>query len=243
MQDCKFLRADERVAFRDLGVGVNGIDHDSNSRIHGIVIVRDAETGEILFKKKNLVVRSGREMTLRKIFGIPGSIPGETEADLKEKFVLTFGIGNGGTPNADPFNPLVPTPSDSDLSNPISFRSEFGSVTIPLGEADNYADNRISSGGQVDWYKKVFTNGHGVLTVDPDTDEVYNELELFISSSDARDKFINEIGLYFSKYNPAANDPSQRHTEFKIFSRFTFMTEPMPSATNKALKISYFVYM
>ena len=237
----KELSLEDQMIFGDLARQGGKASH--GGRIEGFVVVRDAETGAVLFAKKNLVVRRGREMTLRKIFNLPGSIEGETESTLKEKHVFLFGIGSGGTPNSDPFNPIVPTPSDTDLSSPVAFRVTSDSVPMPTDSVLNYTDGRAGAGGTQSWFKKVFNNGQGELTINPATDEVFNRLELFISAADARDKFLNEIGLYFAKRNMASQDPNIRFTEYTMFSRFTFMTEPLPSATNKALKIDYYVYM
>jgi hypothetical protein len=233
----KQLSFEEQMMFRDIR------PDRLKSKLQGIVVVKDAEDGKILQVKPNLVVRDGREMTLRKVFNLPGAVPGESESALGSKSVLLFGIGTGGTPNNDPFNPFQPTPSDHDLSSAISFRTSSNADPLPDADALKYSDGRSVSGGNIEWYKKLFSNGHGEITVDPVADMVYNKLSLQISPQDARDKFVNELALYWAQYNASALDMNSKFSNYFMFSRITFLTEPLPSTTNKALDIDYYVYL
>ena len=238
MSDTKYLNFEEQLLFKD-----NKVDGRSEPRLGGFVVVKDAESGKILMAKKNLVVRRGREMTLRQIFRIPGSITGETEATLKDKSILLFGIGSGGAPNNDPFNPFAPTPADTDLSAAFPFRVSSAASPIPTAEAGLFTDSRAGTGGTTEWYKKTFTNGHGEITVNPATDETYVKLALQITKDDSRDRFVNELALYWAKYNASGADQNAKYSEYTMFSRITFLTEPLPSNTNKALDIDYYVYL
>ena len=239
--EIKIMSLEDSFLFSDHGIG------GPQPGLRGVVVVKQGGNivgvQKVLQRRKNLVVRNGREMALRKIFNVPGAVSGETEASLGSKNVLLFGIGTGGTPNNDPFAPFAPTPDDSELSNPVSFRTSSASFPMTSDETSKYSDGRAVSGGNVEWYKKLFGNGNGEITVNPETDEVYNKLSLQISAQDARDKFVNELALYWTKYNPAANDMNARYTEHFMFSRVTFLTEPLPSATSKALDIDYYVYL
>jgi hypothetical protein len=235
------MSLEDSLTFRDHGVG------GSKPGLRGVVVVKQGGNiigvREVLQKRDNLVVRDGREMTLRKIFNKPGSAPGETEAQLAAKSIMLFGIGSGGTPNNDPFSPFAVTPADRDLSNPVSFRTSSAAAPLIGDDVTKYTDGRSVSGGNVEWYKKLFSNGNGNIVVDPATDEVYNKLSLQISAQDARDKFVNELALYWTRHNPVANDMNARFTDYFMFSRVTFLTEPLPSATSKALDIDYYVYI
>jgi len=241
MSEIKKLTIEESIMFRDAGVN----ETIKKGGLQGVVVVRDHETGLILpgFPKPNLVVRDGREMTMRKIFNIPGAVAGETAAQLGAKNVLLFGIGTGGTPNNDPFSPFPPTPSDHDLTSAVAFQTSSAANPLALADAPNYTDGRSASGGTTAWYKKLFSNGNGIITVDPVADQVYCMLDLQISSLDARDQFVNELALYWTQVNPAAGDPNSMYSNYFMFSRITFLTVPLPSATNKALDIQYFVYL
>lgn len=232
----KTLSFEESMLFKD-----HGISDRTMPSLGGFVVIKDAETGEVLLAKKNLVVRRGRELTLRRAFAISGSVAGETDAALKDKSVLLFGIGTGGD-TADPFVPVTPSPSDTTIES-VAFR--VTSVLNPMTTTDalKYTDGIAETGNTIGWYKKKFTNGNGVLTVDPANDSVSVLLNLQISSLDARDRFINELGLYYARYTPAGIDQNSKYGEYSLFSRITFPTEPLPSASSKALDIDYYVYL
>ena len=238
MNDIKELSFEEQLLFKD-----NKVDGRKQPQLGGFVVVKDADSGKILLAKKNLVVRSGREMTLRQIFRIPSSITGETESMLKDKSILLFGIGSGGAPNNDPFNPFAPTPADTELNSAIPFRITTAAAPMPADDVALFTDGRASTGGATEWYKKTFSNNHGEFTVNPATDETFVKLQLQITKDDARDGFVNELGLFWAKYNVSATDPNARYSDYTMFSRITFLTEPLPSNTNKALDIDYYVYL
>jgi hypothetical protein len=234
MHDVKKLSFEEQLLFKD---------HEVNSRkepnLGGFVVVKDAETGKVLLAKKNLVVRQGRELTLRKIFN---------NGDTAGSNILTFGIGKGGAPDNSPFVPTLPTPGDADLTSRLPFRVTDAANPIPDAEQSAYTDSQTdpnNASGKV-WYKKNFANGNGVVTVNASTDETFVKLELKITKDDARDLFVNELGLFFATFNAAGavtTTDNAKYTNFKMFSRITFMTEPLPSNSNKALDIDYYVYL
>lgn len=230
------MTVDEKWLFKD-----HSVNPSREGPLNGFVVVKD-ENGEILIAKKNLVVRSGRNLSLRKIFGQPGFILGEDEAALNQKKVLLFGIGSGGTPSSDPFNPTLPTPSDTDLSSPLYFRTSTAALPLSTTDAALYTDGRDVN-GTTRWYKKRFSNGNGEFVVDSTNDWVYNKLQLQITEKEARDFFVNEISLYYTQYSSAGVTQNLKYTNYSLFSRFTFQTEPMPSNTNKALNIDYYVYL
>jgi hypothetical protein len=238
MNDIKELSFEEQLLFKD-----NKVDGRKQPQLGGFVIVKDADSGKILLAKKNLVIRRGREMTLRQIFRIPGSITDETESTLKDKSILLFGIGSGGAPNNDPFNPFAPTPSDTDLNSAMSFRITTAAAPMPTSDVSLYTDGRASTGGATEWFKKAFSNGHGEITINPTTDETFVKLQLQITKDDARDHFVNELALYWARFNSSATDMNAKYTEYTMFSRITFLTEPLPSNTSKALDIDYYVYL
>jgi hypothetical protein len=238
----KELNFEEQLLFKD-----NKINGRTEPNLGGFCVFKDAETGKILLAKKNLVVRNGRELTLRKIFNI-ARIPDNTTEIMKNKSILLFGIGNGGTAEGTPFmlnSPTYsPTPSDNNLRSEISFRTSSIAAPIPEFEANMYTDFRINQDIRYNsWYKKSFTNGNGEITINPATDETFVKLKLNITKDDARDKFVNELGLFFAEYDPLGSNMNEVYSKFDLFSRITFMTEPLPSNTSKALEIDYYVYL
>lgn len=226
------MTLEDRYVMKHFGIGTG----------KNFAIFRDLE-GSVLQAKENLVVRKGREMTMRKIFNNPGAIVGENQATLGLKSILLFGLGTGGTPLATPFAPYTPTASDADLATATPFRVSAGD--LPAGDQSKYCDGRASSGtaANTDWYKKTFENGNGAITVNTSLDQVYNKLTLAVTAADARDKLVNELALYFAKYNASGVTNNDKYTEFFMFSRLTFQTESLPSTSSKGLNIDYFVYL
>jgi hypothetical protein len=217
-------------------------DDKDGSPLKGLIVVYDENMNE-LFVRKNLVVRTGREATIRKMFNLPDSSI-ETLNDLMASSVLLFGIGDGGAPSSDPFNPTPPSPSDSDLNTPIAFRNTSSDNPFPDAVTESkYTHGIQQSNGSTNWMKKTFENGSGDLLIDPSTDTVYNKLSLKIDLADARDTYINEIALYYARYDATAATQNLKYTKYKTFSRVTFPTEPIPTDSQKILNIDYYVYL
>ena len=76
----------------------------ANKARENFIVIRDPFTNNILQVKRNLVVQTGREFALRKLFKLPYS--SENVTLLNNRYVCLFGIGSGGAPISDPFNPL-----------------------------------------------------------------------------------------------------------------------------------------
>jgi hypothetical protein len=238
----KHLSYEDRLIFKDQ------FKNTDNSVKHNVMIVRDADSGEVLLVRKNLVVRQGREFTLRKIFNMPyGTLTEanfnftpttgtETAELLFNRYINLFGIGKGGTPVADPFNPIPPTPADSDLTTPVVFRTSTMVEPLPLIDRPKYMDGRLdpSDNTVTLWYKKTFTSKEIVL--DNVNNDYYVKIRLDVSNMDARDNIMNELCLYTSRY------VNNAFIDFKVFSRITFPTEPLFTSNNKALVIDYYVY-
>lgn len=195
------------------------------------IVIRHPETGEILQVRKNLVVRDGREFSLRRMFNIP--YPTQTLSQLNERAITTFGIGTGGTPLADPFNPIAPTPADIALNNQVAFRTATSGVPLSAQDLERYFDANTVS-GTTSYYKKLIT-GQTLVRNDA-MNEIYVRLTLEINSLDARNQLISELALYSSRITGAT------HVDFAIATRVTFQTEPLSEASGKGLTIEYYVY-
>lgn len=216
------LSFDEQMLMKD-----NHVQKGEN-----FIVIRDPETNCILQVRKNLVVRSGRETILRKVFNLPYA--GEDKTKLDQRIVCSFGIGSGGTPVADPFNPIAPTPADSDMTAAVPFRTIANTDSLTPADAKKYFDKR-TAGSDFKYYKKLFTNLE--IVTDNVKDEYYIKATLDIAATDSRGALISELGLY-----SALNTGVDAYTNFKIFSRITFETESMTQSTGKALSIDYYVY-
>ncbi len=207
--------------------------------LNGFVVVKDGSTGEILVAKKNLVVRSGREETHRHLFKKP--FKDSTLEMLNTRSINCFSIGKGGVISGGTlFEPADPTPSDADLTTIIPFRITDDSTILTDSEKKIYMQPVDTGLDSIQWKKKVVTATE--LVVDPSTDSTYTKITLDITKFDARDEYVNELGLFTSSYNPSATKPELMYTDFKMFSRITFPSEPLPSASEKSLVINYYIY-
>jgi hypothetical protein len=225
MAEAKVIQLHEDPTLSDLIARSKGVRKN-------FIIVRDAETNAIIQTKENLVLQTGREFNLRKIFGIPYN--SETLANLNERTICLFGIGSGGTPSADPFNPIAPTPTDANLNTKVAFRTVATGNALPAGDDTKYYGME-TLGGNDSYYTKRFT-GSPTLVVDPLNDECYVKLTLDIVKEDARGTIISELGLY------SARLVGTNYLDPKIATRVSFQSEPLGAATNKALVIEYYVY-
>lgn len=225
MQDNKLISVNDDLALQDL------IGQDTSGDKFNFIIVRDNETGKILQTRKNLVVRSGREFNLRKLFGIPYN--SESVTQLNARTINIFGIGEGGTPSAEPFSPIAPTPTDMALNKEVPFRSVATGTVLTGGEELKYQDKRIV--GSTDaYYKKLFSAKE--LILDNENNDYYVKMTLEITDKDARGTYINELALFTSTVTGTV------HSAPIIATRVTFQTEPLSVDTKKGLSIDYYVY-
>ena len=185
--DSRLLTQEESMLLRD--------EHGHvPSEPSNFIIIRHPETGAILSTRRNLVVRTGRELNLRKIFDIPYASENKTKLDARA--ITCFGIGTGGTPSADPFNPTPPTAADVKLNTEVPFV-----ITNTAGNTTNtsvYFDGRVS-GSQTQYHKKAFSKKE--LVINNERDEVYVKLTLDVSLTDARGNNISELSLFFSLFD------------------------------------------
>lgn len=225
MQDNKLITLNDDLALQDL-IGQNASDDKYN-----YIVVRDVETGVVLQTRKNLVVRSGREFNLRKLFGIPyGS---ESIAQLNTRTINMFGIGEGGTPSAEPFSPIAPTPTDAALNKEVPFRSVPTGTPLVGNDELKYHDKRTVASTDA-YYKKLFTAKE--LVLDNINNDYYVKMTLDITDKDARGTYISELALFTSMVTGSV------HTAPLITTRVTFQTEPLSVDTKKGLSIEYYVY-
>jgi hypothetical protein len=229
----------------------------------GLVVVRD-HTGRVIARRKNLVVQRGRLFALEMIFGLStGTNRGTSNfeywdesgglVDNANRKVCLFGIGSGGTAPDSPFSPLVPNPTDLELTDPVPFKVLNTSLSETLAApalADtlyNYmvpdetdADNVLNS-----YFLKRVGQEVGfapVWEVDPDTNLISLRNDLIIDDDDAGDAVINEIGLYIAQEDLENEDYFLRYDkdQIELFSHFTFQSEP-PQQT-KRMAIQYYVF-
>ncbi len=213
------------------------------------------EFGELLLKRKNLVLLRGRTFALEKIFNqylksTPPAYNAETGTEVSPKAdrkVCLFSIGIGGCGNT--FGSTYPPVFNNlDLANKIPFRYVPTGTPLSGADASKYFGKVVGSSHDAYYYKvfennPIFTWG-GLSGLE---DEVYISMSLKISIYDVREYFIangglqtarvNELGLYFG-YQAS---PSSDYSEVEMFSRLTFENEPLISDTRE-LNILYRIY-
>lgn len=197
------------------------------------IVIKDAETGKTLSVQNNLVALSGRTLALRKLFNV---LPAGTNQDgFDQRSVCLFSIGSGGTPTSDPFKPTPPVSSDVQLNTAVPFRVTNTStgVSLTTDEQSWYTDAQ-AAGSMTKFFKKKFRNIE--LVENTSRNEVYVKISLEISEKDARGSLISELGLFSAKKN------GNVFTDYELFSRVTFQTEPLNDSLNKALLINYYVF-
>lgn len=225
MQDNKMITVNDDLALKDL------MGQDTSDNKYNYIIVRDKETGAVLQTRKNLVVRKGREFNLRKLFGI--AYNSESIAQLNTRTINMFGIGEGGTPSAEPFSPIAPSPSDAALSKEVPFRSVSKDTALTGGDELKYFDKRVVQDADA-YYKKLFSAKE--LVMDDAKNDYYVKMTLDITDKDARGTYINELALFTSM------STGSTYTVPLIATRVTFQTEPLSVDTKKGLSIDYYVY-
>jgi len=255
---------EKRLTFTDLldarhSVGINRNHRASDkmaggSTFTGEVIVRDQATGQVLFRKKNLIVLRGRTFALEALFadgietfGGPGYV-----SDITRK-LCSFYIGSGGAPGGDPFNPYVPSPTDLALGTAIPFRlhdtAQSGSgnplLFIPNIDIGNYggAASVVGQPTQTKYFLKHFDVRDPVWVWSSGSNEVYKKVQLSINAFDARtgvSNIVSELALVMGRINGLDVNQGQIFTNPEIFSRITFATEFM--SADKSLAIEYRVY-
>jgi hypothetical protein len=221
--------------------------------LKGIGIFYNLDDPEEVFGvHSNLVVRNGREVTLRKLFNLVPTYDG-TEAVFNRRKICCFGVGSGGVANLgsggviDPFNVIEPTPADSELNTRRPFIIK--TTTLSSTEASKYLGGEIvNSGGSSStyWYKKKFTGTPTITTLsqpiaeDAYNDEYYVRVQLSIEATDVRGESINEIAIYTGVDTSASPG---NFTNFRLFSRITFPTEYFAAIGNKAIGVNYYLYV
>ena len=241
--------------------GVNlGDLQDGVEQVHGRVIVKDADTGEVLMDKENLVLMRTRVWLFEQLFKVDA--PASLNYTKDDKRSITFfSIGSGGADiNANPFAPFVPKFSDVELGQRIPF------VTVDPDKANNaesqanpsivssltsaqknvYYMPAPNSDGTTPYYAKRFKgatadNMFGSSTgwvVDNYSGKIAFSLAMNIDKSEARGNVVNEIGLWMATYNKSSNT----FTNPFLATRICFDTDSL-SSLNKNIEIEYVMYI
>lgn len=167
---------------------------------------------------ENLVVYSGREWVASRLFNVNNTnITPEEDA-----YITWFGIGTGGATEGDPFTPLDPQNTDTELIEP---------VPVSPGNT-NYGDLRTDG-----YFKKQL---EGVdFDVDDSNDNAWlvAKVTLILEGQDGNVADpLSEAGLFIAKEDTAGyNGP------YTLFSRVTFSS--IQKDSTRQLTFIWYVYV
>ena len=151
-----------------------------------------------LIEKSNLVVYKGRELVAVRLAGADYA----SITPTKDEFISWFGLGSGGVTVADPFTPISPTNSDSDLANEIP----ISAVDTTCGDYHDgaYYKHQLDS---LDFEQDVYNDDRWLILKTTTT----------IGSGDANGYQLSEAGLFSSE-----NTAGGYSGAFNLFARVTF---------------------
>lgn len=230
-------------------------------KLKGHVIIRDAETGEILREEDNLVLMNTRVWLFQQLFKVdaPGDLSGY-KADNSRQICL-FSIGMGGADiNANAFTPFVPKFNDKALGQMIPFvtidpdkpnnseaqanPSVLTQLTAAQQKTYYMSDNKAD--GTRPYYAKRFTDATDARPLGKSRGWVISQqdgsvafsLSLSIDKTEARGATFNELGLWMGTFDAASNS----YSNLMLATRLTLASEPLTSLT-KSIDIEYILYI
>jgi hypothetical protein len=189
--------------------------------LKGLIQIFAKDTGKLLLEKDNIVIHAGREFILRRLFF----------TDSNSKFINLFQVGTGGAPASNPFSPIPPRPTDTELNNAIPFRYTTLDNDLTKIPGTFYPIKEITADNRLAYYYKRIDMSKSELVIDPETNKVFMHLKLDISNEDVTDENINELGLVISRSD---------FSEPQLFTKVSFKTEPFSDV--KGLIVHYYVY-
>ena len=155
---------------------------------------------EIVVDKDNLVVYTGREWVLSRIFNINNS----NITPTKDYAINWISFGSGGAPTSDPFNPTPPESTDTSITE----------ITVDANDSNLYQGKKIP-------LQKTEYSTTLEFQKDSSMDNKYLMLVVscLLNENQANDELINEAALWISNTNVATTANS-----FTMFSHVTFPT-------------------
>lgn len=199
--------------------------------LDGVLNFFDTSTGRLVMRKKNKVVLRGRTFAIENVWKktVNPQVATGYIADLNRR-VNFFKVGKGGTPVNDLFAPLPVSPTAEALNNEIPFQIVLPGGSLLATDPTSYVKS-VVEGANTAYYGKQFDNRDPEMVFNKADNRIAMRMELSISQYDLRDKFINEIGLFFS--STTFNSP-------ELYSKVHFPTEPFTGT--KGLLVEYWAF-
>jgi hypothetical protein len=179
---------------------------NNKKTIKGVVEIYDKQKN-LMERTNNLVVYNGREFAASKIFGI---------GDYTDWNITHFGIGKGGTSDADPTTKIGPEDNDTDLYEPLVLNKSDSSylangVLKPIGSENIYIEQ------------------------DPNTDNHYTRIRIELTI----DPTLEPDLLTPAKINEAALFYTDSNGNYRIFAHVTFTDKYIEQ--NEKLYITWYI--
>lgn len=176
-----------------------------------------------LLGKHNLVLYNGREWLAQRMVNKNNANVTSTYSD----YISWFGLGDGGVTSGDPFSPLSPVITDTDLASRVMINTSDSSS----------ADYHVVSSGYPEegYYKLPFDD------ISFEQDELNDDfwlkikINITVGTSDANGKQLSEAGLFTG----SSNEPTA--TNFNIFSRVTFPS--IVKTSDRRLIFNWYLYV
>jgi len=179
------------------------------------VYQKTQEGNMLLVAKSNMVVYTGREWVLPRIFAVDNT----NLAVLNTQYVSWISFGDGAATSTDPFNPTAPTSNDTAISE----------IVIDSADTGLYQGKKVPLNVQT-----YGTNITYSEDINLDNKYLLAQVNCILNPTQANNQLINEAALWISE----SNDPTTA-TSFTMFSHVTF---PTFKKTNLEYTINWFIH-
>lgn len=186
--------------------------------------------GQFLMRSYNIVVNTGRLLTLSKVFNQNFATKG---LNGPNKHVSTFAVGDGGALEESLSSPVSVDLKDRTLYNHLQFRADAHNMT--------HVDANINA--EAYWDNTNYKDIKDIIyTFNNDEDQVmYCEMTLEIAFSECHGKNVNELGLFICDHD----ETTGKKSNFEMFSHISFASLPNMNTENgggDSYVIKYRVY-
>jgi len=202
----------------------------SGGKPHGFVeIYEEDKNGEKrLVAKPNLVLYQGREQLAQRIVNTnnPLAFPA---VNTKDEYITWFGLGDGGVLPADPFDPIPPILTDTELASLVMINATDSSA----------ADYHVAGGDYPEeGYYKIPFDGSPEFEPDSMNDDNYLVIKITatVGVDDANNYQLSEAGLY-----TAASSAGGYAGSFHLFARVTYPS--IIKTSDRRLIFRWFLYV
>jgi len=209
-----------------LGDAVNETFQGDRVKPKGYVEIfeEDEDGNKQLVGRHNLVLYNGREWLAQRIVDRNNS----SVTPTKDEYINWFGLGDGGVIPGDPFNPMPPIISETELASRVMINATDSSA----------ADYHLVSAGYPEegYYKIPFDTISFEQDAQNDDAWLVIKITVTVGIDDANGKQLSEAGLFTAESNAGGYSGN-----FNIFSRVTFPS--IVKTADRRLIFNWFLYV